>query len=326
MGKRLSLDDKLAAIRAIRKEAPAGSDAAALRTYVLDRSNLVVATAAAVVGERTLTELATDLETAFDRFLVDPLKNDKLCRAKLAIVQALDKLEHLKRDVFEKAAAHVQLEPAFGPPVDTAAPLRGAGIVALARIGGTDYHCLLVDSLVDPEKEVRTAAAQALAYVGSEAAGLVLRLKARLGDAEADVVSECLAGLMTIDAEMNLEFVCEFLDPLDAGRCEAAALALGKSRLPGALEALKSCWQRSCQPELKEQLLLAISMMRLSGAVDFLLDLVASGPEATALSAMSALQFQRYDPGLRERLAVAVKKAGSRAVEARMNRDFGSEG
>ena len=81
---------------------PAESDAAAVRPYVLDRSNLVVATAVAVVGERALTELATDLETAFDRFLVDPLKNDKLCRAKLAIVQALDKLEHLKRDVFQK--------------------------------------------------------------------------------------------------------------------------------------------------------------------------------------------------------------------------------
>ena len=135
---------------AIRKEAPAESDAAAVRPYVLDRSNLVVATAVAVVGERTLTELATDLETAFDRFLVDPLKNDKLCRAKLAIVQTLDKLEHLKRDVFLKAATHVQCEPAFGGTVDTAAPLRGAGIFGLARIGGSDYHCLLVDSLVDP--------------------------------------------------------------------------------------------------------------------------------------------------------------------------------
>ena len=84
---------------------------------------------------------------------------------------------------------------------------------------------------------MRTGGGAVLAYVGTEAAGLVLRLKARLGDAEADVVSECLAGLMTIDALMNLEFVCEFLDPLDAGRCEAAALAPGKSRLPGCSEA-----------------------------------------------------------------------------------------
>ena len=54
MGKRLSLDDKLAAIRAIRKEPPATSDADRLRAFIGDRSNLVVAAAAAIVGDRTL--------------------------------------------------------------------------------------------------------------------------------------------------------------------------------------------------------------------------------------------------------------------------------
>ena len=38
----------------------------------------------------------------------------------------------------------------------------------------------------------------------------MLRLKARLGDAEADVLSECLSGLLTIGPEENLAFVCEF--------------------------------------------------------------------------------------------------------------------
>src|SRR5262245_37666203 len=101
--KRLSLDDKLAAVRAIAKREPAASDSTELRAFIGDRSNLVVAAAAAIVGERALGELAAELETAFDRFLVEPLKNDKLCRAKIAIVQALDKIEHLRREVFEKA-------------------------------------------------------------------------------------------------------------------------------------------------------------------------------------------------------------------------------
>ena len=269
-----------------------------------------------------LGELASDLETAFDRFLVDPLKNDKLCRAKLAIVQALDTIEHLRRDVFEKAATHVQLEPVFGGHEDTAAPLRGAAIFALSRIGGSDYHSLLVDTLADTEKVVRVAAAQALAYVGTEAAGLLLRLKARVGDKESEVLSECLAGLMTIGPEANLDFVSGFLDPMDSTRCEAAALALGKCRLPGALDALKSCWRRTFDRELREQILLAIAMMRLPAAVDFLLDLVATEPEATALSAMSALKFHAYDPKLCERLAVAVKKTGNRVLESRLVRDF----
>jgi HEAT repeat protein len=322
MSKRLSLDDKLAAIRAIRQQPPAASGTSELRSFIGDRSNLVVAAATAIVGERTLADLATDLEAAFDRFLVDPLKNDKLCRAKIAIVQALDKIEHLRRDVFEKAVAHVQLEPSFGPPVDTAAPLRGAAIFALSRIGGSDYHSLLVDTLVDKEKVVRVATAQALAYVGTEAAGLLLRLKAKVGDNEPEVLSECLAGLMTIGPDANLEFVSGFLDPMDQARCEAAALALGKCRLPAALDALTSCWRRTYDSELREQILLAIAMMRLPAAVDFLVDLVAAESEATALSAMSALKFHAYDPKLCERLALAVKKTGNRVLESRLGRDF----
>lgn len=322
MAKRISLDDKLAAVRAISKQPPAASDTTELRSFVGDRSNLVVAAAAAIVGERALAELAADLETAFDRFLVEPLKNDKLCRAKIAIVQALDKIEHLRREVFEKAAIHIQLEPVFGGHEDTAAPLRGAAIFALSRIGGSDYHSRLVDSLADTEKVVRVAAAQALAYVGTEAAGLLLRLKARVGDKDPEVLSECLAGLMTLGPAVNLEFVSGFLDPLDPARCEAAALALGKSRLPGALDALTTCWRRTYDPELREQILLAIAMMRLPAAVDFLLDLVATEPEATALAALTALKFHAYDPKLCERLAVIVKKTGSRALESRLGRDF----
>ena len=293
--------------------------------YLGDRSNLVVAAAAALVGERLLIELAPELEAAFDRFLIEPLKNDKLCRAKIAAVQALDKIEHLKRDAFEKAARYVQLEPVFGGKEDTAAPLRGAAIFALARIGGSDYHSLLVDSLIDSEKDVRIAAAQALAYVGTEAAGLLLRFKARLGDADPDVLSECLAGLMTLGPEENLDFVTEFLDPLDAARCEAAALALGKTRSPGALEALKACAQKSQQPALREQILLSIAMMRLPAAIDYLIDLVASGSEATAMAAISALKFHRYDAKLRERLALAVKNTGNRTLQSRFDQDFPPE-
>ncbi len=214
MARRLSFEEKLAAIRAIRDQPPSATDEMELRRFLGDRSNLIVAAAATLAGERAFLELAGDIEAAFDRFLVDPVKNDKLCRAKIAIVQALDKIEHFKRDVFEKAARHIQFEPSFGPPVDTAAPLRSAALFALARIGGSDYHCLLVDALTDTEKDVRIAAAQAPAYVGTEAAALVLRLKARLGDDEADVLSECLSGLMTIAPEANLDFVSEFLNPL----------------------------------------------------------------------------------------------------------------
>ena len=63
----------------------------------------------------------------------------------------------------------------------------------------------------------------ALGAVGSEAAGLVLRLKVRLGDKDPDVFSECLGGLLAVDATANLSIVTEFLDPTDPASCEAAA-------------------------------------------------------------------------------------------------------
>ena len=94
MAARESLDDKLAAIRALRGQTLTAEQKAELRKRIGDRSNLVVAAAAAIAGENTLVELARDLEAAFDRFLVNPLKDDKLCRAKIAIVQALDRMEH----------------------------------------------------------------------------------------------------------------------------------------------------------------------------------------------------------------------------------------
>ena len=196
MAKRLSLDDKLAAVRLLRDRDPSPELTAELKTAIDDRSNLIVAAAAAIAGDQGLLELVPTLASALDRFLVDPLKTDKLCRAKLAVIQALDKLEHRAPDVFLKAARHVQLEPVWGGSEDTAAPLRAAALLALARIDVDGLLTILVDALVDPQKDVRIAAAQALGYHGSESAGLILRLKARLGDREPEVFSECLSGLL----------------------------------------------------------------------------------------------------------------------------------
>jgi HEAT repeat protein len=322
MANRLSLDDKLAAIRQLREQPLSAQQTAELRRWIGDRSNLVVATAAAIVGEKTLVEMAADLEAAFDRFLVNPLKHDKLCRAKIAVIVALDKLDHQDADVFRKAAVHVQFEPVWGGQIDAGAPLRAAAIFAVARIGGSADLPLLVDLLADPEKEVRIAAAQALASFGNEVAGLLLRLKARIGDSEPEVLSECLSCLLTINPRENLSFIREFLDTGHPAQCEAAVLALGRSRLPEAFDALKSCCQACHSSELRTQVLLAIAMMRLPAAIDYLLELVSSDSEDVALAAMSALKIHDYDSRLRDRLGTLVQKKGSRTIQTRFDRDF----
>jgi hypothetical protein len=322
MAARASLDDKLAAIRALRGQALTPEQKTELRTRIGDRSNLVVAAAAAIAGENTLVELAKDLEAAFNRFLVNPLKDDKLCRAKIAVVQALDRMEHQKPDVFLRAARHVQFEPVWGGTEDSAPPLRAAAIVALGRVEGSSSLPLLVDAMADPAKDVRVAAALALGAVGTESAGLVLRLKVRVGDRDPDVLSECLGGLLTFDPKENLPIVTEFLDPSNAAACEAAAMALGKSRLPEALDPLKGCWQRSHSAELRQHVFLAIAILRRPAAIDYLMELVASEPEPTAIAALSALRIYKDDPRLRERIARLVHERESPTLQAGLDRDF----
>jgi HEAT repeat protein len=322
MAARASLDDKLAAIRALRGRALTPEEKAEVRKRIGDRSNLVVAAAAALACENALVELTDDLVAAFDRFLAHPVKDDKLCRAKLAVVQSLDRMEHPKADIFLKAARHVQLEPVWGGSEDSAPPLRAAAVVALARVEGPGSLPLLVDAMADPAKDVRIASAVALGAVGTEGAGLVLRLKVRLGDKDPDVLSECLLGLLTVDPGENLPIVAEFLDPIDAARCEAAALALGKSRLPEALDPLKGCLERCHFAELRQHLLLAIAILRRPAAIDHLIELVASEPESEAIAALSALRIYKDDPRLRERIAGIVRERKSPSLQAGFDREF----
>jgi hypothetical protein len=325
MATRASVEDKLAALRELRGRALTAEKKTELRKRIGDRSNLVVAAAAAIAGDNTLVELAKDLEAAFDRFLVNPVKDDKLCRAKIAIVQALDKMEHQDPDVYLKAATYVQLEPVWGGSEDSAPPLRAAAVIALSRTEGSRSMPLLVDALADPAKDVRIAAALALGGIGTESAGLILRFKARTGDSDPDVLSECLCGLLTVDHKENLPIVTEFLEPNSAAQCEAAALALGKSRLAEALDPLKACLERSHSPELRQRILLAIAILRRPSATDYLIELVASDSEPTATAALSALKIYKHDPHLRERIAKRVHESGSPALQARFERDFRSD-
>ncbi len=324
MATRASLDDKLAALRGLRGRVLTPEERAELRERIGDRSNLVVAAAAAIAGENSLVELAQPLEAAFRRFLVNPLKDDKLCRAKVAVVQALDKMEHTNPDVFLKAAKHVQFEPVWGGSEDSAPPLRGAAIVALARVEGASCLPLLVDAIADPSKDVRIASAVALGAVGTEGAGLVLRLKVRVGDRDPDVLSECLGGLLAVDPKGNLPLVTDYLEPSNPAACEAAALALGKSRLPEALDPLKECSERCHSPDLRQQVLLAIAILRRPGAAEYLMEIVGSGTEPTALAALLALRITKADPRLRERIAKLVQERGSPKLQAGFDRDFGS--
>ena len=236
-------------------------------------------------------------------------------------------MEHPDSEVFLKAARHVQLEPVWGGTEDSAAPLRAAALVALARVEGTGSLPMLVDALADPARDVRIAAAVALGAVGSEGAGLVLRLKVRLGDDDPDVFSECLGGLLAVDADR--EPAARGRIPRSRRRHRLRGGGHGAGQVhgwPEALDPLADCWRRSHSSELKRQLLLAIAILRRPAALDFLAGLVASGPEPDAVAALSALGIYKDDPRLRERIAGLVREAESPTLQAAFNRGFGPGG
>jgi hypothetical protein len=137
------------------------------------------------------------------------------------------------------------------------------------------------------------------------------------------VISECLSGLLSCSSKENLPFVSQFLDSVDPAICEAAILALGKSRLPGAFNLLKDALQRH-PIGLNEEIFLAMAMLRLPVATEFLLGTVASEGEPMASQALSAIMIYRFDPNLRDRITDAVQKNGSRILRARLEQSAGS--
>src|SRR5262249_31105939 len=118
------LEDTLAAIGALRRDPVTPGTIDTLRQALRGRSSHVVAKASQVIGELGLRVLAADAAAAFDRFLVNPVKSDPGCRAKVEIARALYELGEDPAAVFPRGVRHRQMEPVFGGREDTAAELR----------------------------------------------------------------------------------------------------------------------------------------------------------------------------------------------------------
>lgn len=322
MAKARSVDAKLSRLRLLRTEPVSPSLLAGLRDCLGDKSNLVVAEAAEIVGERMLVDFGPELVAAFQRFMIDPVDTDKLCRAKIAIVDALHKIEFDAEDLFRAALRHVQMEPRWGGSDDTAAPLRGGAAFALVRVNPRDLVILLADLLADKEKVARSSAARALGASGTLAAIPLLRLKARVGDAEPEVIAECLNALVSADSAASVPFVGQFLESSSEEIAEGAALALAESRRADALEILKRHWPKTRTESLQNVLLLAIAITRLPAGVDFLIEILAAADESAAPAALSALAIHRHNPAVRDRVAAIVAKRRDAELQKRFDKEF----
>jgi HEAT repeat protein len=319
MAKLRGVEAKLARLRSIRKEPVSPAVIGELKTLLADPCNFVAAEAAAIIGDARLRDLTPDLVAAFDRFMIDPEDTDKLCRAKIAIVAALNNLEYDQPDVYLRGVGHVQERSTNPQPHDSAGPLRGDSALGLVRINYPNVVNLLVDLLFDDERVTRVACVQAVEGSGSVAAVPLLRFKALAGDKEPEVTCECFSALLKLDPE-SVAFVARFLHHGNEAIQEGAALALGETRRAGAFEVLRDFSARLRLGTLLEAVLLAIAMLRSPAAVDYLVELVARNDAACA--ALSALAIHRHTDKIRERVAAAVAQTNNPSLQARFEEKF----
>jgi HEAT repeat protein len=309
----------LAALREARENPTAEASLRALRQALSSRSCRAAAKAAAIAGQFEVVELSGDLVAAFDRFLEEP-GDDPGCTAKAAIAEALYRLGPEDPAVFLRGLRCVQMEPVWGGRVDTAVDVRGACALGLVRSGYREALVELAALLADPEPPVRISAARAVAYRDDPAGVPLLRFKAAIGDDEPRVVTECLAALLRLDPRGSLPFVVSALD--DPRRAEAAAMALGESRLPEAFEPLRTWRGRVAGQPVERVATLALAALRSDEAFAELIALVETGPVSSACGALEALAGSG-DEALRSHAERAAAARPEPAVSAALRRAFG---
>ena len=159
--------------------------------------------------------------------------------------------------------------------------------------------------MTESEATVRADAARAVEQLGGREAELLLRLKARAGDKEVRVTGQVLESVLQLEGASGVSFVAGFLRDPNEEVSEEAALALGVSRLPEAVEVLKETWSKQA-PRGETALFRAISASRLDQGIDFLLEHIRKGRLMTAEEALRAMELHRDSEQIVKRVAEAV--------------------
>jgi hypothetical protein len=314
MPPRTALDQQVAELQRLAKEGLTPAVVQALTRALKHSSNLMVAKAAELSSEFQARELLPLLTAAWDRMFENPSKTDPQCWAKNALVRALTALGVQECAPFLRGVRYRQWEGTWGGQEDTAITVRGG--CALALLQCTDIPRLeiaqhLVITLTDEKTPVRIDGARALEAFGGDEASLLLRLKARMGDAEPQVLGQVFESLLGLEGDRAVPFLEEFLSAREEAVAEEAALALGASRSARALEALRKAWDRRRGGSLDAVLLRAISALRIPEAIDFLTGIVRTEGKMDALDALDALALH----GGTGEIAEAARRAASERVE-----------
>jgi HEAT repeat protein len=260
-------------------------------------------------------DLLALLPDAFAVLQADAVKRDPGCRGQTAIAKALDRAEARSDAVFLVGVRHVQLEPVWGGRADTAAELRG--VCGMALVHGRHERAMIevAELLADPEVRARVAAARALAASGDRTvAEPLLRLRIAAGEADAEVVGECFTALLELARTEAIDFVARFLAHRNGEVAEAAALALGGSRLKPAFAVLREANESLVGSASRRVRMLAIALLRDDEAWSWLLGVIERESPAAATDAIHALASFRHDTELCTRLRAAIDRRGDASL------------
>lgn len=309
-----SVEEKLEALSSLDlgNDPKRGQDA--LKAALGDRHYRVVAKAAELGAERMFYDLDPLLREAYRRFLHDPVKRDPNCVAKRAIARALVALECNNVAFFLEGARYRQMEPVWGGSVDSAIDVRNSCAMGLVATGYPRALHELTQLLNDSEARARQGAVRAIACGNPREAELLLRFKVLIGDPEPEVVGECFTGLLSVAPEECLPFVAQYLSSADEAIGELAALALGESRLAGALASLQKAWESELIATDFRVLVRAAALHRSDAAFDWLVSIVAQSEVSLGEATLEALAMYKHNARLTNRLKDALAGRNDRRL------------
>jgi HEAT repeat protein len=225
-------------------------------------------------------------------------------------------------ELFLRGVRHVQMEGTWGGSTDVAVDLRATCARALARLNTRRALPALTDLLGDAQPPARAAAAQALGHIGRPEGALPLRLLVRLGDDDPTVMAECFSALLKILADEAVPLIEPFLTNRQPELSDAAAMALGESRLAGACELLRNRFDREITTEGRRALLFGMALSRRPESLDFLLRVIDEENAPTAAYAVASLSIYKNDAAVRERVRAVVDARDERVIAEEFQKRF----
>lgn len=310
MAKRDKLEEDIARLARLAAGEKTREAVERLRAGLRASSNLLVERAA--VSARTLDarELVPELRDAYGRLFEDRSERDKGCVAKKACIDALIAFEQADEPLLLRGARHVQLEPVWSKErfVDVAGPLRAECLAGLVRMGFERVHEEIVRLLADKLPEVRLAAVQALGALAGREGMLLLRYKAMVGDEEPGIVGECFSALMRLSPKDSMDFVRERMASAPVPVALGAALALGESARPEALEMLRALRESRRDDDILRGTLLPVALLRSDAAFAYLMDVLKEERSPFAAEAVKVLRMYADDPERRAAIEAIVRE------------------